>query len=144
MSLFDKDLIKSDVCVPLRYQFAVELSAMIKKNHNKLLDAQKTHGVDSVMNCIHMYIGLLKNRTKYESMSVTGRDPWAQGYPATYLESGPTRTYCTYIKGDIYIVIHTGHRGPGVPMNAIEYGNITIILDKDLNEIKFRVTGLNS
>lgn len=138
MSLFDKDLIKSDVYVPLRYQFAVELSTMIKKNYNKLRDAQRTHGVDSVMNCIHMYIDLLKRRTKYESMSVTGRPPWV------YSELGVARTYCTYIKGDIYIVIHTGHSGPGVPMNAIEYGNITIILDKDLNEIGFRVTGLNS
>lgn len=138
MSLFDKDLIKSDVCVPLRYQFAMELSAMIKKNHNKLLNAQKTHGIDSVMNCIHMYIGLLKRRTKYESMSVTGRYPW------TYSELGVARTYCTYIKGDIYIVIHTGRGGPGVPWNEVELGDITIILDKDLNEIRFRVSGLNS
>lgn len=138
MSLFDKDLIKSDVYVPLRYQFAVELSTMIKKNHNKLLDAQKTHGIDSVMNCIHMYIGLLRRRNKYESMSVTGRCSW------TYSELEVARTYCTYIKGDIYIVIHTGQGGPGVSWNEIECGDITIILDKDLNEIRFRVTDLNS
>ncbi len=138
MGIFDTDLVTSEIHVPLRVRFACELSGMIKKNRFKLLDAWKTHGIDSVLNCIHMYVCQLKMRPKYESMSITGRDPWTFG--AFALMMGVERTYCTYIKGNIYIVIRTGHEYAGRPKNPDEYGNITIVLDKNLRETTFRIT----
>lgn len=135
MSIFDKDIVTSEIHVPLRVQFAYELSDMIKKNRFKMLAAWKTHGIDSVLNCIHMYVCRLKMRPKYISMTVTGRDPW--GFDPMM---GVDRTYCTYIKGNIYIVIHTGAAYAGRPRNNDEYGNITIVLDKNLRETTFRLT----
>lgn len=139
MSLFSTDIVTSEIHVPLRVQFATELSEMIKKNRFRLLDARKTHGIDSVMNCIHMYVCQLKMRPKYESMSVTGRDPWTFD-PMMGVE----RTYCTYIKGNIFIVIRTGAAYAGRPRNINEYGNITIVLDKNLRETTFRLTEYNA
>ena len=136
MSLFSTDIVTSEIHVPLRVQFATELSEMIKKNRFRMLDAWKTHGIDSVLNCIHMYVCQLKMRPKYESMTVTGRDPWMiSAWP-----TGVERTYCTYIKGNIFIVIHTGAAYAGRPRNIDEYGNITIVLDKNLRETTFRLT----
>ena len=140
MSLFDTDLVTSELHVPLREQFAAELSTMIKKNRFKLLDAKRTHGVDSVLNCIHMYVCQLKMRPKYESMTITGRDPWA-------IPAGPTgveRTYCTYINGNIFIVIRTGAEYAGRRRNRDEYGSITIVLDENLRETTYRTSAWNS
>lgn len=140
MSLFSTDIVTSEIHVPLRVQFATELSEMIKKNRFRLLDAWKTHGVDSVLNCIHMYVCQLKMRPKYESMTVTGRDPWV----ISTWPTGVERTYCTYIKGNIFIVIRTGDMYAGKPRNINEYGNITIVLDKNLRETTFRLTEYKS
>ena len=133
MSIFSTNLVESDLKVPLREQFAAELSTMIKKNHDLLVDAMRTHGLDSVLNCIEMYVTQLKFRPKYELMSITGRDPWID---KLYTE----RTYCTYIKGNIYIVIRTGHAWAGTLRNEDEFGNITIVLDKNLQETTYRTT----
>jgi len=140
MSIFDTDLVTSEIKVPLKNQFAYELSAMIKKNRFKLLDAKRTHGIDSVLNCIHMYVCQLKMRSKYEPMTITGRDPWVLFDPMM----GVDRTYCSYIKGNIYIVIRTGAAYAGRPRNPDEYGNITIVLDKNLRETTFRITEYNA
>ena len=139
MSIFSADIVTSEIHVPLRVQFATELSEMIKKNRFRLLDALKTHGIDSVLNCIHMYVCQLKMRPKYESMTVTGKDPWLLD-PSVGVE----KTYCTYIKGNIFIVIHTGAAYGGRPRNVDEYGNITIVLDKNLRETTFRLTEYNT
>lgn len=139
MSIFDKDIVTSEIRVPLRVQFAYELSGMIKKNRFRLLDAWKTHGIDSVLNCIHMYVCQLKMRPKYESMTVTGRDPWTFDHMM-----GVERTYCTYIKGNIFIVIRTGAAYAGKPRNINEYGDITIVLNKNLKETTFRLTEFDS
>ena len=142
MSLFSTDIVTSEIRVPLRVQFATELSEMIKKNRFKLLDAQKTHGIDSVLNCIHMYVCQLKMRPRYESMTVTGRDSWDLWQLDPMM--GVEKTYCTYIKGNIFIVIHTGAAFAGRPRNVDEYGNITIVLDKNLRETTFRLTEYNT
>ncbi len=142
MSLFSTDIVTSEIHVPLRVQFATELSEMIKKNRFRLLDAWKTHGVDSVLNCIHMYVCQLKARPKYESMTITGKDPWM--WMISTRPTGVERTYCTYIKGNIYIVIRTGDAYAGRARNINEYGNITIVLDKNLRETTFRLTEYNA
>lgn len=134
MSIFDTDLVTSELHVPLREQFAAELSAMIKKNRFKLLDARRTHGLDSVLNCLEMYVGQLKLRPKYESMSITGRADGIYRY-----RTGCARTYCTYIKGNIYISIYTGDAWAGRPCNKDEYGHITIVLDDSLRETTYRL-----
>ena len=127
MSIFDTDLVTSELHVPLRDRFAIELSSRIKSYHRDLIEAKRTHGVSGVMSAIDMMVLSLTQKQQYASMTFSSNRDIYMNYPHRFV---------TEIKGNFYIVIEV--RQPGAK-DRENFGTIFITLDKYLRETKFKV-----